>query len=274
MAGAPGFEQIERFGAAHLADGNAVGSQAQRGAYEIGEGGDAVLGAHRHEIGRGALQLARVLDQHDPVGRPRDLRKQGVGQRRLAGPRAPGDEDVQPVGDARAQDLGIMLRHDAGGDIVGEREDRDRRLADREGRRGDDRRKQAFEAFSRFGQLGGDSRRTGVDFGSDMVGDETDDALAIGRRERFAGVADPAAEAVDPEATIGVEHDLDHRGIGQPPGNGAAERRAQHACAAGICFGLMRQCAHRLPRFQAPNDLHGATGMIKRRRITAESTTI
>ena len=30
MAGAPGLEEIERFGAAHLADRDAVGAQAQR----------------------------------------------------------------------------------------------------------------------------------------------------------------------------------------------------------------------------------------------------
>jgi hypothetical protein len=67
MAGAPGFEEVERFGAAHLADRDAVGAQAQRGADEIGERGDAVLGPHGDEVGRGALQLARVLDDDDAI---------------------------------------------------------------------------------------------------------------------------------------------------------------------------------------------------------------
>ena len=69
MAGAPGLEQIERLGAAHLADRNAVGPQPQRGAHEVGQRGDAVLGAQRHEVRRRALQLARILDQHHAVGR-------------------------------------------------------------------------------------------------------------------------------------------------------------------------------------------------------------
>ena len=30
MAGAPGFEEVERLGAAHLADGNAIGPQTER----------------------------------------------------------------------------------------------------------------------------------------------------------------------------------------------------------------------------------------------------
>src|SRR5579884_3055274 len=57
MAGAPGLQKIERLGAAHL--------------HEVGERGDAVLGAHGDEIGRAALKLARVLDEDDAIGRLR-----------------------------------------------------------------------------------------------------------------------------------------------------------------------------------------------------------
>ena len=73
MAGAPGLQEIERLGAAHLADRDAVGPQAQRGADEIGERGRAVLGAQRHQVRRGALQLAGILDQHDAVAGLGDL---------------------------------------------------------------------------------------------------------------------------------------------------------------------------------------------------------
>jgi hypothetical protein len=107
MAGAPGFEEVERLGAAHLADRDAVGAQAQRGAHEIGERGDAVLGPHGDEVGRGALQLARVLDDDDAIGRLRDLGEQRVGERGLAGRGAAGDEDVGARGDGRAQRLGL-----------------------------------------------------------------------------------------------------------------------------------------------------------------------
>ena len=43
MAGAPGLKQVQRLGAAHLADRDAVGPQAQRRADEIGQRGRAVL---------------------------------------------------------------------------------------------------------------------------------------------------------------------------------------------------------------------------------------
>ena len=78
MAGVPGLEHVERFGAAHLADRNAIGPQPQRGAHEIGQRGDAVLGAQRHQVGRGALELARVFDDDDAVGGLGDLRGSGT----------------------------------------------------------------------------------------------------------------------------------------------------------------------------------------------------
>ena len=67
MPGAPGFEEIERLGAAHLTDRDAVGAQSQRRPHQFRQGGDPILGPHRHEIGRCALQLARVLDDDDAI---------------------------------------------------------------------------------------------------------------------------------------------------------------------------------------------------------------
>ena len=103
MAGAPGLQQIERFGAAHLADRDAVGPQAQRRAHQIGERGDAVLGAQRHEVRRCALQLAGVLDQHDAIGGLGDLGEQRIDEGGLAGRGAAGDQDVAALGDGLAQ---------------------------------------------------------------------------------------------------------------------------------------------------------------------------
>jgi len=73
MPSAPSFQEIQRLAAAYLADGNAIGAQAQGRADEIGERGDAVLGPHGDEVGRSALQLARVLDDDDAVRGFRDL---------------------------------------------------------------------------------------------------------------------------------------------------------------------------------------------------------
>ena len=85
MASAPGFEEIERFGPTHLADGNAIRAQPERGAHQVRERGGAILGAQRNKIGRGALQLARILDQHHAIAGFGDFGEERVDQRRLAG---------------------------------------------------------------------------------------------------------------------------------------------------------------------------------------------
>lgn len=85
VAGAPCLEEIEGFASAHLADWNAVGAQAQRRANQFGERCDAILGSHGNEVGRGALQLARVLDDDDAIFGFRDFGQKCVRERRLAG---------------------------------------------------------------------------------------------------------------------------------------------------------------------------------------------
>ena len=105
MAGAPGLQEVQGLGAAHLADRDAIGPQAQRRSHEIGKRGGAVLGAERHQVRRGALQFAGVLDQHDPVAGLGDLRQERVDQRRLAGRGAAGDEDIAALANRTAQQI-------------------------------------------------------------------------------------------------------------------------------------------------------------------------
>ena len=102
MTGSPGLQEIERFCTAHLADRNAIRTQPQRGANEIGERGDAVLGAKGHEIWSVALQFTGILDQHDPIGGLCDLRQQCIRERGLAGRGAAGDQNVAAIRDRRA----------------------------------------------------------------------------------------------------------------------------------------------------------------------------
>src|SRR3546814_7079726 len=69
---------------------------------------------------------------------------------------------------------------------------------------------------------------------ADMVGDQPDDALAVRRRQSFARVGQAFTEPIDPKASVGVEHDFDDGGIGEPGGARRAERCAQHPRAARI----------------------------------------
>ena len=93
---------------------------------------------------------------------------------------------------AFAQRFSLNGRHDAGGDIVVEGEDGDRRLADGEGRCGHDRRQQPLEALSRLGQLGRNARTCRMDLGADVMGNEPHDALAVGCGEALAGIRQAA----------------------------------------------------------------------------------
>ena len=133
---------------------------------------------------------------------------------------------------ARRSRFGLRPRHDPGLDVVVEREDRDRRTTDGETRRCHDRRHQPFEALAAFRQLGRHARRAGMDLGTDMMGDQANDALGVGRRDPVAGILEAAGKAVDPEPAVGIEHDLDDARIFQMSGDQRAERGAQHARAA------------------------------------------
>ena len=99
MTGAPGLQKIERLGSADLADRNAVGSQTERGANEIRERGDLILGAQSDQVRRSTLQLARILDEDDAIVCLGDFGKQRVGEGGLAGRCTAGDEDVAALGD-------------------------------------------------------------------------------------------------------------------------------------------------------------------------------
>src|SRR3546814_15187088 len=89
---------------------------------------------------RGALQLANILDDYDPVIGAVDLGEQRGGERRLAGSGAAGVENVHPPGDRMPQRGGGSRRHDARVHIVVECENGGRRLADGKGRRSEERR--------------------------------------------------------------------------------------------------------------------------------------
>jgi hypothetical protein len=80
-------------------------------------------------------------------------------------------------------------------DIVVEREHGDGGLADREGRGGDDGREQPLEPLSRFRQFRRDARDARMDLDADMMGDEPDDALAVGGAQRSPVSADSLRRA-------------------------------------------------------------------------------
>jgi hypothetical protein len=207
-------------------------SGRRRSEDKVRQRGDAILGAHRDEVRRTALQFAGVLDQHHAVARAGDLGQERVGERRLARAGAASDEDVLARGDGPTQQRRLTGGHGASVDIIVEGEDGDCGLADGEGRRRDDGRQQPLEPLSRLGQLGRDTRALRVNLSADMVRDKAHDPLAIGGRQCPTAILKAAGEPIDPEPAIGIQHHLDDRRVFEKGGDGRAERGAQHARTA------------------------------------------
>ena len=90
--------------------------------------------------------------------------------------------------------------HDAGVDVVAEREHGDRRAPDGEARRRGHRRHQALEPLPAFRQLRRDARAAGMHLDADMVRDQAHDAFGVRRRDAAAGVFEAARQPVDPQA--------------------------------------------------------------------------
>jgi len=109
-------------------------------------------------------------------------------------------------------------------------EDRDRGLADREGRRRNDWRQRPLEPFSRLGQLGRYLRAGRMDFGADMVSHQPHDAFALGGGQSLLRLGQAGRQPVDPESTIGVEHHFDDGRIFEP----GSRWRARAPCAACV----------------------------------------
>src|SRR3546814_602951 len=103
--------------------------------------------------------------------------------------------------------------------------------------------------------LGRNTRRAGMDFGADMMGDEANDTLAVGRREQFTRVGKPSGKPVDPEPPIGVEHHLDDRGVFQKPGDRRPEGRAQHARTAKDRLRFLVSACHVVPVLVRARDM-------------------
>ena len=239
------LSKIQRFGAPHLTDRNAVRAEAQRGADEIGERCHPVFGPQSHQVWRGTLQFARIFDQDDAIARLRDLCEKRVGQRGLAGRRPARDKDVSSPCDGLAQNFGFIGQHDAGRDIVVEREHRDRWFTNGEGGRRHDRRKQSLKTLTGFRQFGGDPRRSRMRLNTDMMGDQANDPFAVMRRQSFTRLRQTAGQPVDPEPPIGIQHHFDDGRVFQPLRNGWSERGAQHARAAqnNRCSGVFPHTA-------------------------------
>jgi hypothetical protein len=224
------LEHVEGFGAADFADDDAVRAHAERVAQQVALL-DGVLARH---VGRARFhaddvalleqELERVLDGDDAL-RARDVGRERVQEGRLTGTGTAGDEDVEPVGGASAEELGHARVERMDADeilhpvaVLAELADGDRGVLGRRRRDGDVDAGAVLEA-------GVDHRRHLVHASPDARQDALGDAahMVFVAEPDVAQVDDAVALVVD--RVIAVDHDFRDRLVVDERLNGP---QAQH----------------------------------------------
>jgi len=210
-------------------------------------------------------EAPRVFDQHDAVGGLGHLGQERVDKRRLAGRRAPRNKNVEALLDGFAKNPGLLGGDNSRGDIVVECEDSDRRLADRERWRRNDRRDQSFEALAgspaarltHAGMPGVPPRRHGGRRAA---------RSARRRRPRSCSPvsARPSVSRSTHRRPSGLSITSTTAGSSSQAAIEGPSRRAQHPRSATDRFSLERKCPHNLP----PVTAHGQSpGMIRKGKL-------
>lgn len=179
-----------------------------------------------------ALQFDGVFEHQHAVASGGDLGQQGVGEGGLAGTGATGNQDVLPLAYCAAQEVRLAASQDAVADVAIQADDVHGTLAQRERRPRCGRRQDALEAFARLGQLGGQQRLAAMHFRADVGGDQADDAFAIGLGQFHTQRRTARRQPIDPQGTVGVEHDFHHVRVFQRGGDQRPHGCAQHLDAA------------------------------------------
>src|SRR2546425_12459300 len=156
----PGLKKRQRFSAPHLSHDYAIRTETHCDADQPGQVGHIAC-VQLHGVPRLALELARVLEDHDSlrwIAERDDLAHEGVRERGLARRGPSGDENVLAVAHAVEKHLLLRRRHDPSFHVVLEPIDLARALPDHEGRRRGDRRQDSLETVAVGRQLPFDDR--------------------------------------------------------------------------------------------------------------------
>src|SRR5437773_2426823 len=213
----PGLEKRQRFSAPHFSHEEAIRPETHRDPDQPGQVRH-IARMQLDGVPRLALELARVLEDHDSLGWIAvrdDLAHQGVRERRLTRRCPSGDEDVLAVTDAVEKHPLMRRGQDARLHVVLEAVDPARALPDNEGRRCGDGRQDPLETISIDRQFSLDDRRPAVHHRAEERGNGPDEALDLSLGKAVADLPHPLRVGLDPRSEERVTHHLGHIGIGQ-----------------------------------------------------------
>ena len=187
MSRVPGFQKVEGFRPANLADNDPVRPEAKGRAHKILQAGAAAMGSELNHIQRCAFELARVFENDNAIVAETGLCEQRISEGRLAGGGPARDQNVGMGIYGVLQRFGERRRQCALIDIITNFKGRGRGFADREawGRR--DGWEKPFKPLAAAGEFGRDDGGIAVCRLVHAGGHKADDPLAVGGWERVLG---------------------------------------------------------------------------------------
>src|SRR5438445_1941691 len=242
VPGVPGLEKRQRFTSPHLSHDDAIWAETHRDPDQPGQVCHIAC-VQLDGIPRFALQLARVLEDHDSlcwIAERDDLAHQGVCERGLARRGPSGDEDVLALTDAVEKHLLLARSQDPRLHVVLEAIDLARALPHHEGRRSGNRRQDALETVAIDWQLSLDDRRPAMHHRPEERSDRPDEALDLALREPVATIPHSSYVRLDPEGPVGVAHHFGHIWVAKGRERRGAELAAQLGVETLLLFGVRR----------------------------------
>lgn len=107
---------------------------------------------------------------------------------------------------------------------------------------------------------------------ADVMGYQAHNALAVSGGQHLLRLGQTVGETIYPDTAIRVQHDFDDSGVVQEPAYGDPERCAQHARTARAAFRIVVWNHASVPVSVGNSSGRSRSGMIKRTRNLAGST--
>ena len=238
MTGIPRLQQREGLPPPYFPDDDAIRTQPHRRPHQTSDI-DPIRGTKLKAVGGRALELHRVFQDHEPLGRAGEIHgflEQRVRERRLAGARSAADQDVLAGSECLPEHFPAVRGEDPLLDIVVERVDPEGALSYGEDRPARDRRHHPLETAPVEGKLHLEDRPRLVDLRVRERRDGPQQVLCLGLAHLLANTRHPLPEALHPDLTVRIQQDLDHRRVEERPEHIGSQLTAELVAKAAVAL--------------------------------------